>query len=139
MAQSSAVLHSFNGLTDALQCKEAIEVGHVRHEEVAAFAAAGEAQTTCNLAVCARSCGPGNLHLINGLFAIARERELCTGWLASRHQQVFGSFEVRCVRALSKFFEDRQQQRACVGGASLAGPESCEIGRGPQLPSSRAL
>lgn len=43
-------------------------MGARRHEEVAAFAAAGEAQTTGNLAVCAGSCGPGKLHLINGLF-----------------------------------------------------------------------
>src|SRR6476661_7006873 len=41
---------------------------HVRHEEAAAFAASAEAQLTGNLAVCAGSCGPGNLHLINGLF-----------------------------------------------------------------------
>lgn len=47
---------------------------HVRHEEVAAFAAAGEAQITGKLAVCAGSCGPGNLHLINGLFDAQRSR-----------------------------------------------------------------
>ena len=41
---------------------------HVRHEEVAAFAAGAEAHLTGELAVCAGSCGPGNLHLINGLF-----------------------------------------------------------------------
>src|SRR5207244_9569524 len=40
----------------------------VRHEETAAFAAGAEAQLTGQLAVCAGSCGPGNLHLINGLF-----------------------------------------------------------------------
>lgn len=47
---------------------------HVRHEEVAAFAAAGEAAATGKLAVCAGSCGPGNLHLINGLFDAHRSR-----------------------------------------------------------------
>ena len=47
---------------------------HVRHEEVAAFAAAGELQITGQLAVCAGSCGPGNLHLINGLFDAHRSR-----------------------------------------------------------------
>jgi pyruvate dehydrogenase (quinone) len=41
---------------------------HVRHEEVAAFAAGAEAASTGQIAVCAGSCGPGNLHLINGLF-----------------------------------------------------------------------
>jgi pyruvate dehydrogenase (quinone) len=65
---------SLNGLTEALRVQEAIEWVHVRHEEVAAFAAAGEAQTTGKLAVCAGSCGPGNLHLINGLFDAHRSR-----------------------------------------------------------------
>jgi pyruvate dehydrogenase (quinone) len=46
----------------------------VRHEEVAAFAAGAEAQVTGKLAVCAGSCGPGNLHLINGLFDCHRNR-----------------------------------------------------------------
>lgn len=59
---------SLNGLTEALRSRGTIEWLHVRHEEVAAFAAAGEAQVTGELAVCAGSCGPGNLHLINGLF-----------------------------------------------------------------------
>src|ERR1700761_8786733 len=59
---------SLNSLTEALRKRKAIEWVHVRHEEVASFAAAGEAQITGELAVCAGSCGPGNLHLINGLF-----------------------------------------------------------------------
>lgn len=65
---------SLNGLTDALRKRKAIDWIHVRHEEVAAFAAAGEAQITGELAVCAGSCGPGNLHLINGLFDAHRSR-----------------------------------------------------------------
>lgn len=65
---------SLNGLTDALLGQETIDWVHVRHEEVAAFAAAGEAQLTGELAVCAGSCGPGNLHLINGLFDAHRSR-----------------------------------------------------------------
>jgi pyruvate dehydrogenase (quinone) len=59
---------SLNGLTDAIQRQGKIEWIHVRHEEVAAFAAGAEAHLTGDLAVCAGSCGPGNLHLINGLF-----------------------------------------------------------------------
>src|SRR5215831_9340229 len=59
---------SLNGFTEALRSRSTIEWMHVRHEEVAAFAAAGEAQVTGQLAVCAGSCGPGNLHLMNGLF-----------------------------------------------------------------------
>jgi len=59
---------SLNGLTDALRTMDSIEWMHVRHEEVAAFAAGAEAAATGELTVCAGSCGPGNLHLINGLF-----------------------------------------------------------------------
>ncbi len=59
---------SLNGFTDALHRDGTIAWEHVRHEEAAGFAAAGEAALTGELAVCAASCGPGNLHLINGLF-----------------------------------------------------------------------
>ena len=59
---------SLNGFTDALRRLNTIEWIHVRHEEGAAFAAGAEAHLTGKLAVCAGSCGPGNLHLINGLF-----------------------------------------------------------------------
>ncbi|KAA8729147.1 MAG: ubiquinone-dependent pyruvate dehydrogenase [Ewingella americana] len=59
---------SLNGLSDSLNRMGTIEWMGTRHEEVAAFAAGAEAQLTGELAVCAGSCGPGNLHLINGLF-----------------------------------------------------------------------
>ncbi|SDA36810.1 ubiquinone-dependent pyruvate dehydrogenase [Sphingomonas sp. NFR15] len=59
---------SLNGFTDSLRRLRTIDWVHVRNEEGAAFAAAAEAQLTGELAVCAGSCGPGNLHLINGLF-----------------------------------------------------------------------
>jgi pyruvate dehydrogenase (quinone) len=65
---------SLNGLTESLRRRPALQWIHVRHEEVAAFAAAGESQITGELAVCAGSCGPGNLHLINGLFDAHRSR-----------------------------------------------------------------
>jgi pyruvate dehydrogenase (quinone) len=65
---------SLNGLTEALRHQSDIAWVHVRHEEVAAFAASGEAQLTGELAACAGSCGPGNLHLINGLFDAHRSR-----------------------------------------------------------------
>src|ERR1700736_2076810 len=65
---------SLNGLTDALRRHGKIEWIHVRHEEAAAFAAGAEAHLTGELAVCAGSCGPGNLHLINGLFDCHRSR-----------------------------------------------------------------
>src|SRR6201996_3317013 len=65
---------SLNGLTDSIRRQGKIEWIHVRHEEVAAFAAGAEAHVTGSLAVCAGSCGPGNLHLINGLFDCHRSR-----------------------------------------------------------------
>jgi len=91
---------SLNGLTDALRHQGKIEWIHVRHEEVAAFAAAGEAHLTGELAVCAGSCGPGNLHLINGLFDCHRSRlpvlaiaaqipsaEIASGYFQETHPQ----------------------------------------------------
>src|ERR1700724_1118674 len=65
---------SLNGLTDAVRRQGKIDWVHVRHEETAAFAAGAEAHLTGSLAVCAGSCGPGNLHLINGLYDCQRSR-----------------------------------------------------------------
>jgi pyruvate dehydrogenase (quinone) len=65
---------SLNGITDSLRARSEIKWVPVRHEEVAAFAAGADAEITGNLAVCAGSCGPGNLHLINGLFDCHRNR-----------------------------------------------------------------
>jgi pyruvate dehydrogenase (quinone) len=65
---------SLNGITESLRKRGDIDWIHTRHEETAAFAAGAEAHLTGNLAVCAGSCGPGNLHLINGLFDCHRSR-----------------------------------------------------------------
>ncbi|MET1051669.1 MAG: ubiquinone-dependent pyruvate dehydrogenase [Mycetocola sp.] len=65
---------SLNGLTDALRADGGLDWVHVRHEEAAALAASADAAVTGELAVCAASCGPGNLHLINGLFDANRSR-----------------------------------------------------------------
>jgi pyruvate dehydrogenase (quinone) len=65
---------SLNGLTDVIRRNKDIDWLHVRHEEAAAFAAGADAQVTGELAVCAGSCGPGNLHLINGLYDCHRSR-----------------------------------------------------------------
>ena len=65
---------SLNGLTEAIRQQKEIEWIPVRHEEVAAFAASGASQILGELTVCAGSCGPGNLHLINGLFDAHRSR-----------------------------------------------------------------
>jgi pyruvate dehydrogenase (quinone) len=65
---------SLNDVTEALRKRRTITWVPVRHEEVAAFAAGAEAHITDELAVCAGSCGPGNLHLINGLYDCHRSR-----------------------------------------------------------------
>lgn len=94
---------SLNGFTDAIRRHGEISWLHVRHEEVAAFAAGADAQVTGELAVCAGSCGPGNLHLINGLFDCHRSRvpvvaiaahipspEIGTGYFQETHpEQLF--------------------------------------------------
>ncbi len=65
---------SLNGITESIRSRDDIRWIPVRHEESAAFAAGADAHLTGNLAVCAGSCGPGNLHLINGLYDCHRSR-----------------------------------------------------------------
>lgn len=65
---------SLNGITDSIRTRENFQWIGTRHEETAAFAAGAEAHLTGKLAVCAGSCGPGNLHLINGLYECQRSR-----------------------------------------------------------------
>ena len=65
---------SLNGFTDALRRDDEMTWKHVRHEEAAALAASGDAAVTGELAVCVGSSGPGNLHLINGLYDANRSR-----------------------------------------------------------------
>jgi pyruvate dehydrogenase (quinone) len=65
---------SLNGITDSVRRRNGIEWVGLRHEETAAFAAGAEAALTGRLGVCAGSCGPGNLHLINGLYDAHRSR-----------------------------------------------------------------
>ena len=65
---------SLNPVTDAIRRSGTIDWIHVRNEEAGAFAAGADAELTGRLAVCAGSCGPGNLHLINGLFDCPRCR-----------------------------------------------------------------
>src|SRR5690349_24891327 len=82
---------SLNGFTDALRQLGTIEWIHVRHEEGAAFGAGAEAHLTGELAVCAGSCGPGNLHLINGLFDCHRSRVPVLGIAAQIPSAEIGS------------------------------------------------
>jgi thiamine pyrophosphate-dependent acetolactate synthase large subunit-like protein len=65
---------SLNGITDSIRPRKDLQWVPLRHEETAAFAAGAEAHLTGELTVCAGSCGPGNLHLINGLYDCHRSR-----------------------------------------------------------------
>jgi pyruvate dehydrogenase (quinone) len=101
---------SLNGFTDSLRRHGGIRWLHVRHEEVAAFAAGADAHVTGGLAVCAGSCGPGNLHLINGLFDCHRSRvpvvaiaahipspEIGSGYFQETHpEQLFRECSLYC-------------------------------------------
>ncbi|AQT82515.1 pyruvate oxidase [Mycolicibacterium litorale] len=101
---------SLNGFTDAIRRSGDITWEHVRHEEAAAFAATAEAALTGRLAVCAGSCGPGNTHLINGLYDAQRTRvpvlaiaahipmnEVGTGYFQETHpQDLFRECSVYC-------------------------------------------
>jgi pyruvate dehydrogenase (quinone) len=101
---------SLNGFTDALRRSGDIAWEHVRHEEAAAFAASAEAAITGDIAVVAGSCGPGNLHLINGLFDANRSRvpvlaiaahiprqDIGSGYFQETHpQELFRECSVYC-------------------------------------------
>jgi pyruvate dehydrogenase (quinone) len=82
---------SLNGITDSVRRRNEIEWVGVRHEETAAFAAGAEAALTGKLAVCAGSCGPGNLHLINGLYDAHRSRVPVLAIAAQIPSQEIGS------------------------------------------------
>ena len=82
---------SLNGLTEVIRKSKKIEWIHVRHEEAAAFAAGADAHLTGTIAVCAGSCGPGNLHLINGLFDCHRSRVPVLAIAAQIPSQEIGS------------------------------------------------
>jgi pyruvate dehydrogenase (quinone) len=101
---------SLNGITDSLRTQEQIQWIGMRHEESAAFAAGAEAHLTGELAVCAGSCGPGNLHLINGLYDCQRSRvpvlaiaaqvpsaEIGSGYFQETHpEQIFAGCSHYC-------------------------------------------
>jgi pyruvate dehydrogenase (quinone) len=96
---------SLNGFTDAIRRDGQISWQHVRHEEAAAFAAAGEAAVTGELAVCAASCGPGNLHLINGLFDAQRSRVPVLAIAAHIHRAEIGGSYFQETRPQELFRE----------------------------------
>ena len=126
---------SLNGFTDALRRHGAIKWLHTRHEEVAAFAAGADAHVTGRLAVCAGSCGPGNLHLINGLFDCHRSRlpvvaiaahipspEIGSGYFQETHpEQLF----IECSSYCELVSSPAQMPRVLEVAVRRAVAESC--------------
>jgi len=101
---------SLNGITDTIRTGGRLQWVHMRHEEAGAFAAGAEAHLTGKLAVCAGSCGPGNMHLINGLYDCHRSRvpvvaiaaqipshEIGSGYFQETHpEHIFGQCSHYC-------------------------------------------
>lgn len=113
---------SLNGLSDSLNRMGTIEWMSTRHEEVAAFAAGAEAQLSGELAVCAGSCGPGNLHLINGLFDCHRNHvpvlaiaahipssEIGSGYFQETHPQSYSANVV----TIASWFPAQSRSHKC--------------------------
>jgi pyruvate dehydrogenase (quinone) len=96
---------SLNGITDELRKSTQIRWIHYRHEEAAAFAAGAEAQLTGKLAVCAGSCGPGNMHLLNGLYDAHRSNAPVLAIAAQIPSEQIGSGYFQETRPESLFRE----------------------------------
>ena len=129
---------SLNSIVNEVRLHQAIDWVHVRHEETAAFAAGAEAQLSGHLTVCAGSCGPGNLHLINGLYdchrsmapvlAIAAQipsSEIGTGYFQETHpERLFGECSHYCemvssARQMPRTLQIAMQTAISKGGVSV--------------------
>lgn len=129
---------SLNGITDSIRRHKKMQWIHMRHEEAAAFAAGAEAHLTGKLAVCAGSCGPGNLHLINGLYDCHRSRvpvlaiaaqipssEIGSGYFQETHpEQVFAQCSHYCelisqTEQMPRVLEIAMQTAMSRGGVSV--------------------
>ncbi|RFM27855.1 ubiquinone-dependent pyruvate dehydrogenase [Deminuibacter soli] len=131
---------SLNAITEEIRKSKTIEWIHYRHEEAAAFAAGAEAQLTGQLAVCAGSCGPGNLHLINGLYDCHRSMapvlaiaahipssEIGTGYFQETHPELlFRECSHYCeiissARQMPRVLNIAIQHAVGLGGVSVIG------------------
>src|SRR5271169_3483197 len=151
---------SLNGITDSMRASGEIEWVPVRHEEVAAFAAGADATLTGNLTVCAGSCGPGNLHLINGLFDCHRSRvpvlaiaahipstEIGSKYFQETHPQILFkecSHYVELIsdpRQVPRIVETAIREATTKRGAAviLISGDSALKEAGPQMPSAHLI
>src|SRR5258705_592603 len=144
---------SLNGLTDAFRRQRKIEWVHVRYEETAAFAAGADALLTGSLAVCAGSCGPGNLHLINGLYDCHRNRvpvlaiaahipspEIGSGYFQETHPEIlFRECSHHCELVSSPAQMPRALEAAIRAAVGKRGVAAIDTSRGtspPQTPGT---
>jgi hypothetical protein len=107
---------TLTGLTDAIRRQDKAEWLHIRHEEVAAVAAGAEAHLTGELAVCAGSCGPGNLHLMNAQLAATRQNPNST--LDGRSEPA--TLPAAISRYCQNFRFFRESRRSHIGAAVFA-------------------
>src|SRR5712671_2302083 len=148
---------SLNGFTDSIRKQKKLQWIHVRHEETAAFAAGAEAHLTGRLAVCAGSCGPGNMHLVNGLYDCHRSRvpvlaiaaqipssEIGSGYFQETHpEQLFAQCSHYCElvsnpEQMPRVLEIAMQtaiSRRGVAVVVLPGDVALQgaVGRGPRM------
>src|SRR5438128_11263617 len=122
---------SLNGITDSIRRQERVRWVHVRHEETAAFAAGAEAHLTGGLAVCAGSCGPGNLHLINGLYDCHRSRVPVLAIAAQIPSNEIGSGE----------FQESHPEHVSAQGSHYCepAPQAAQLERVGELASHPAI
>jgi pyruvate dehydrogenase (quinone) len=152
---------SLNAITDAVRREKRIDWVHTRHEEVAAFAAGAEAHLTGRLAVCAGSCGPGNLHLINGLYDCHRSRvpvlaiaahipsaEIGTSYFQETHpEQLFRECSHYCelvssAAQMPRVLEIAIREAIGKGGVSVVvipGDVALQAAQGPAAPAGKQL
>lgn len=116
---------SLNAILEEIGRHKEIEWVHVRHEETAAFAAGAQAQLTGELAVCAGSCGPGNVHLVNGLFDCHRSRVPVLAIAAQIPSNEMGSTYFQETRP-EQFFRDCSHYAELISQASQV-PRVLEI------------
>jgi hypothetical protein len=134
---------SLNPVVDAIRRHDGIDWVHVRHEEAGAFAAGAEAQLTGRLVACAGSCGPDNLHLINGLYDAHRSMAPVLAVAAQIPSTEIGTGYFQETHALPDRPEDPGLRRHRPGGRRdrdpHRGPRRCprRAGPGTERPTGR--
>jgi pyruvate dehydrogenase (quinone) len=126
---------SLNAILEQIAYHKEIEWIHVRNEKTGAFAAGAQAHLTGELAVCAGSCGPGNVHLVNGLFDCHRSRVPVLAIAAHIPSNEIGSSYFQETHP-DRFFKDCSHYSELVSQASQM-PRVLEIAILPFVAENR--